>query len=391
MHETNGIVIQLKSEQMRQFDQPESTTLIRQKRNSFKSFYGRELMPYVKSKNKDDPQTLGGVISNCNELAGMLDNRDDKVWYFSRYEHITHDHNTSEQKLLSWKGYCHLVLPQNHNDFFAFGYLPSINNSPAKYEVVQKILIQCKAKAEAFNLNVADLVLYHALYSKTLEILMKKGNENLRDFINLRMGGFHACCIFLSVIGKSFADASLKDLIIESRIMGEESGDQIMNGKHFNNAMRVRHAVAEVLTRKIIDSFIEWLKKRNDINILETFMSLKEIKKLQEGSTNEFFKSCELAATRTINLFEEFEQTITNPENSPMVPFWQSYLEMFELLLQFQKSIKSGNWELHLDSCEKLLPWSMPTTITIMLNTFHTIGHHSNAFRLPTHPCIMNL
>ena len=98
-------------------------------------------MPYVKSKNKDDPQTLGDVTSNLYELPGTLDNRDDKVWYFSRYEHITHDHNTSEQKLLSWKGYYHLALPQNHNDFFAFGYLPSINDSPTKHEVVQKILI----------------------------------------------------------------------------------------------------------------------------------------------------------------------------------------------------------------------------------------------------------
>ena len=78
-------------------------------------------------------------------------------------------------------------------------------------------------------------------------------------------------------------------------------------------------------------------------------MSSKELKKLQKEPTNESFKSCELAATRIINLFEEFKQIIANPENSPMVAFWQSYLEIFELLLQFQKSIKSGNWELHLD------------------------------------------
>ena len=61
---------------------------------------------------------------------------------------------------------------------------------------------------------------------------------------------------------------------------------------------------------KKIDSFIEWLKKRNYSNILETFMSSKELKKLQEEPTNESFKSCELPATRIINLFEEFEQTI---------------------------------------------------------------------------------
>ena len=200
MHATNEIVIQLKSEQMRQFDEPESTTLTRQKRNSFKPFYGRELMPNVKSKNKGNPQTLGDITSNCNELVRMLANRDNKLWYFSSYEYITHDHNTSEQKLPPWKGYHHLVPPQNHNDSFAVGFLSSTNDSPTKYGVVREILLQCKAKAEALNLNVADLVLDHAIYSKTLEILMKKGNESLKDFINLRMGGFHACCIFLYIV-----------------------------------------------------------------------------------------------------------------------------------------------------------------------------------------------
>ena len=62
----------------------------------------------LKEKNKDNPQTLRDVTSNCNELTGMLANRDEKVWYFSRYEDITYDHNTSEQKLPSWKGFHHL-------------------------------------------------------------------------------------------------------------------------------------------------------------------------------------------------------------------------------------------------------------------------------------------
>ena len=125
--------------------------------------------------------------------------------------------------------------------------------------------------------------------------------------------------------------------------------------------MRKHHAVAEALTRKKIDSFIEWLKKRNDRNILETFMSSKELEELQEEPTNEPFKSCELAATRIINLFEEFKQIIRNPENSSMTAFWQSYLDMFELLLQFQKSIKSGNWKLHLHPA--LVPCLRPSQL----------------------------
>ena len=65
--------------------------------------------------------------------------------------------------------------------------------------------------------------------------------------MNLRMGGFHACCSFLAVIGKCFGDAGLKDLIIES---GLDLGDGTVEGKQYNNATRIHHVTAEVLTRK---------------------------------------------------------------------------------------------------------------------------------------------
>ena len=43
---------------------------------------------------------------------------------------------------------------------------------------------------------------------------------DLRDFIKLRMGGFHATCVFLGVIGKCFGEAGLKDLIVETGLIG---------------------------------------------------------------------------------------------------------------------------------------------------------------------------
>ena len=96
-------------------------------------------------------------------------------------------------------------------------------------------------------------------------------------------------------------------------------------------------------------------------------MSLKELENLQTDPSPESFESCISAAEAIVNLFEEYEPLISDAENSPMASFRQSYLEMFELLMQFQKSIKSGNWELHLDNCEKLLRW------------FHTYDHHNYA------------
>ena len=89
-----------------------------------------------------------------------------------------------------------------------------ICQSPTKIDVVSEVLKQCKQKAEALNLNETDLVLDHAIYAKAVEIVMKEKFTDLRTFINIRMGGFHAASIFLGVIGRRFKDAGLKDLII---------------------------------------------------------------------------------------------------------------------------------------------------------------------------------
>ena len=81
---------------------------------------------------------------------------------------------------------------------------------------MKEIFLYCKKKAETLGMETANLVLDHATYLKALDILLKDGNEKLKTFMNLKMGGFHACCSFLAVIGKRFEDAGLKDLITES-------------------------------------------------------------------------------------------------------------------------------------------------------------------------------
>ena len=85
-------------------------------------------------------------------------------------------------------------------------------------------------------------------------------------------------------------------------------------------------------------------------------------------------------AEKIINLLDEFETFITDEHVSPMASFWQSYIEIFEVLLQFQKSIKSGNWELHFDSREKLLLWFHAYDHQTMLVTSRTVGRHNRCY-----------
>ena len=84
--------------------------------------------------------------------------------------------------------------------------------------------------------------------------------------INLRMGGFHACGIFLAVIGKRFEPAGLHDLIVEPRLSGPDSINQILNGKEYNYGIRTYKVIFEAL--HVLE---EWLQKEKKSNILTNY------------------------------------------------------------------------------------------------------------------------
>ena len=54
-------------------------------------------------------------------------------------------------------------------------------------------------------------------------------NTALKEMINLRMGGFHGECIFMSVV-KRFLDGGLKDLVIEGGLL--QKGSSILYHHH---------------------------------------------------------------------------------------------------------------------------------------------------------------
>ena len=76
-----------------------------------------------------------------------------------------------------------------------------------------------------------------ALFAKAAEIAWKQ--KELFPNILLRMGTFHTICNALSILGKRFRDAGLKDICIEAGIVAEGSINGVLDGKHYNRAVRV--------------------------------------------------------------------------------------------------------------------------------------------------------
>ena len=94
------------------------------------------------------------------------------------------------------------------------------------------------------------VVFDEAIYAKAQEILRKAQADTPVKFANVvRLGDFHTLCSLMGVIGKRFADAGLRDLMVEAQIVSDGSVGSVMNGKQYNRAIRSHKIVAEALNR----------------------------------------------------------------------------------------------------------------------------------------------
>ena len=186
-------------------------------------------------------------------------------------------------------------------------YLPSTDKSPTKISTVYEVLFQVKAKAEALINTEVYLVLDHTIYCKALLILMEPKNIQLKNFINLRMVGFDASCIFIAVIGKRFGAAGLKDLCIEATLIGIRSVESRIRGKQYNRGVRTLNMVYEALQRLKIEAFERWLKDEQKNHILFNFLGSAELQDLIDGVTQDSFQATVAKLDELFELYETFE------------------------------------------------------------------------------------
>lgn len=178
------------------------------------------------------------------------------------------------------------------------------------------------------------------IYSKALEVINHPQNADLRDFINLRLGGFHACGIFLVVIGKRFGSAGFRDVIVE--VGFADSTERVLKGKQYNRGLRIAKIVYEALQRVKLEVFENWLQNEGKDDILTEFIESETFTKLVDTRTPESFAESLNVGNNLFATANEFDSKIRSGEFGPMAAFWQSYIDMVQILLDFIRSIRLG-------------------------------------------------
>ena len=72
------------------------------------------------------------------------------------------------------------------------------------------------------------------------------------------MGGLHVSMTCIAVIGRRYASAGLRDVLIEADILSCGNVDQVLNGRHYNRAIYSLKIMYEVMWRLPWAAFLEW-------------------------------------------------------------------------------------------------------------------------------------
>ena len=166
----------------------------------------------------------------------------DFAWLMSRspidtevHESVTSD-TFPPQSVPSWTAFnaasTHIDMPMS-----VVGYCHMIDSNPSDPQTVYNALQRSLAMADELGQRDCVVVFDQALYARAIQIIWQ--NKDLASRIVLRMGAFHTACTFLRVLGKRFGDAGLTDLLIESGALASGSVSGVLEGRHYNRAVRL--------------------------------------------------------------------------------------------------------------------------------------------------------
>ena len=185
-----------------------------------------------------------------------------------------------QQKVSSWTSFNIQVHDRKCIVKSNVGYLPTINAPATSMATINEVLNQSLRIMHSLKLTSITCVFDQAIYCKALEI--KSKNSDLYKPIVLRLSTFHTLCTLISIIGKRFQDAGLRDLCIESGVVAEGSVSALMEGRSYNRAVRFHKLSYEAFRRVARAGFLPWVESHHPQDSAQINNALEDIGSLAD-------------------------------------------------------------------------------------------------------------
>ena len=173
----------------------------------------------------------------------------------------------------------------------------------------------------------------------------------------------------MSIIGRRFPDAGLRDLCIQSGVVAERWVSALIEGRSYNRAARFHKLSYEAFRRVAWAEFLPWVKSHHLQDAAQINKALEDIGRLADGllksTVDHIFNSLAFQV-----LFERSEEYMEHlrKTNVPLSAFWLSYIDMVELMLYMIAASRNANeccTLLAYKCCHAVLHMTKSTTICL--------------------------
>ena len=257
-------------------------------------------------------------------------------------------------QISSWKGFLEVLSRDVAYSVSHVSCLPFINLPPSNFTTLNTSLHYAAAECKKINQKTCFVTYDQPLYIKARAIVAQLENVQLKNVV-VRLGGFHMLMSYLGAIGYIMDESGLEDLW--SVCYAAESIKKMLTGHAFSRALRAHilsFTAIGINICKMVDS------TEDDTEFIKNFFGQWSTEPALLGDCN-----VEQHISSATNKFLEMLNILEN--RGPTAKLWVQYFKCITIALQFIEAERLGNWELHLQSVEKMLP------------LFHAAGHFAYA------------
>ncbi|VDI39229.1 Hypothetical predicted protein [Mytilus galloprovincialis] len=192
------------------------------------------------------------------------------------------------------------------------------------------------------------------LYWKALTIIQNEHPNSQLKSVVLRLGAFHTEMSFLGCIGHIMRSSGLQEIL--ELIYAPNAVTHMLSGKAVARAIRghmlVDTAIHSLLVSKIFNfDFPADENEEGNINdsVDDILSKAADVyTELLEGTLS-ISSACDSAVLQSIN--ETIHRPLEEMKKNRTSKLWLQYTEMIQILRQFIKAERTGDWELHLKKC----------------------------------------
>lgn len=261
--------------------------------------------------------------------------------------------NSEVPQFPSWKGFMEVLSDDTTYFVSNITCLPFIKQPPSQSTTLNTALHYAATETSKLNQNTCFVTFDQPLYIKARDIVSQLGDEDLKNVV-VRLGGFHLLMSYLGAIGHIMSGSGLDDLW--SVVYAPQSVTKMLNGHAFARSLR-----AHILTLTALGDII-----CNNIGRAEDHKEFTREFLNDWNSNPPVMGDCNIEPI--IEMRNDFEAEMHILEsNGPTAKLWILYFRSVLIALQFIEAERLGDWKLHLQSVENMLP------------LFHASGHFAYA------------